>query len=154
MFILDIIVWVFSAFSRVTSRTVTQRNYLNSMSDIEVDMYGGNESVSYLWSSSYPLFLHGLNFTRSALLCLNMFSNNTDRLKITVSVKHIVSYIFFTWTYLELYLCTKHLENILDFWIKPIIMIFNGLFPVTFSEPLVVTQWTPRKLQRNNCEFH
>ena len=27
---------------------VTQRNYLNSMSDIEVDMHGGNESVSYL----------------------------------------------------------------------------------------------------------
>ena len=32
-----------------------------------------------------------------------------------VSVKHIVSYIFFTWTYLEPYLCTKHLKNISNF---------------------------------------
>ena len=71
-----------------------------------------------------------------------------------MSVKHIVSYIFFTWTYLEPYLCTEHLENISNFWIKPTIMRFDGLYPVTFTEPLVVTQWTPRKLQRNNCEFH
>ena len=31
VFILDIFVWLFPAFSRVTQRTVTQRNYLNSM---------------------------------------------------------------------------------------------------------------------------
>ena len=78
-FILYISVWIFPAFSRVTLRTVTQRNYLNSMSDIEVDMYDVNESVSYLWRSSYPLFIKGLHFMRSALLCLKMFSNNTDR---------------------------------------------------------------------------
>ena len=80
------------------------------MSDIEVDtyMYDGNESGSYLWRSSYPLFIQGLHFTRSALLCLKMISNNSDRYKITVSFKHIVSYIFFTWTYLEPYLCTNH----------------------------------------------
>ena len=119
-----------------------------------IDMYGGNESVTYLWSSSYPLFIQGLHSTRSALLCLKMFSNNTDRYKITASVKHIVSYIFSTWTYLEPYKCTNQLENISNFWRKPIIMRFDGLFPVTFTEPLVVTQWTPRKLQRNNCEFH
>ena len=37
--------------SRIFQGNVTDsntRNYLNSMSDIEVDMYGGNESVSYL----------------------------------------------------------------------------------------------------------
>ena len=80
-------------------------------------------------------------------------TTGTDK-NIMLSVKHIVSYIFFTWTYLEPYLCTKHLESISNFWIKPIVMTFDGIFPITFTEPLVVTQWTPRKLQRNNCEFH